>query len=147
MPKKLTGPHRAELARLRDRCLLVLDFFAQRGGLADDVPRLRAIVEKAVAQGNLGGLRALGGDLREWMRALPERELNELEQTLATRFGPEVEWDGLKREEKIRAIITRGKVTTETEYRLVSDYLDEIADDPSRAQEVIQLTSALTSYA
>ena len=146
MPRKLSGPHLAALDSLRDRCRLIIDFFAEEGGMGAESEELRSIVEKAFSERNLGRLRAVRDELRQWMTALPDHQLATLEQTLARRFGPELSREQKQREQKIRGVLERGEVRTETEYRLVLEYLEEIVENPTRHAEVEKLNDALAKY-
>lgn len=133
------GKNKASKDGLYAACRIILDFLAERGRLAN-LDQFHTALRDAYDAGSIRALRAAFADLQGRARAVPYEE----QQVLAGRLADAGLTIPLASGDKIEAILKRGRINTEAEYRLVASRVEEVYEDPSNAELVDNLNKLLT---
>lgn len=145
MPRRLSREQLEELSLLRARAVAFIEFLRDRG-LGDQGAReMTAAISRAYERNDLPALRTARGDLDAWLRELPPDRQRLAKDTLL-RLGADVDADRQQELIRIRAVEAEGRITTDDDYRLVKDRLEEIAEDPASHTEVAVLARLLHAY-
>ncbi|UII34129.1 hypothetical protein LVD17_09915 [Fulvivirga ulvae] len=75
---------------------------------------------------------------------MSESDRNKLNEILETKFGSGLNDEAEKK--GINQILKKGKVTTEDEYRLLLNRIEEIHTDPLKKEEVERINLLLIEY-
>ena len=142
MPK-LTDEQQAELARLRDRTLFIIET-CEREEPGPSWPSLRAIVTDLAERGKLRDLRTLGRELRGMMAGLMPDARARLDSELRARFGEGA--DARADAEAVERIRARGAIRSDREYRVVQAYADALGHHPAAREEYLALGALLDAY-
>jgi hypothetical protein len=109
---------------------------------AATMEKFNAVLSGALIQGNLRGMKLAKNDLIAMAEDLPGPIKAELDQKLTESFGA-----GLKTHlPKILNVIHSGKITTEFQYRLLSDYLETILHDDLKQKECLQVGEMIDRF-
>jgi hypothetical protein len=121
-------------------CRTVLRFLADRGHLNEPMRvQLEGIVSDCATRRDVRGLRQVQRDFREMTRALSGDDRGRLDGLLSGFSGPTTSQE----RGEIAAILARGEVENEDEYRLLMGRVDEIFQDPSKNDELEAINNLL----
>jgi hypothetical protein len=138
----------ADLKALADWCMVVLrfkkkSFPPELMGIISDMEKG---VQRAQSEGNLRGLRAVVGDLKEWSGELTPQERNELDNALRHEVGWGLLEEQASSDRVLKGIVANGKISSATEYRLVTERVDALVQAASRARELAKLQKLLQDF-
>jgi hypothetical protein len=112
---------------------VIVEFLAAKE--VTDLPPWLATIEATKALGRVGPMKLLASELTAMANAtLRSGDREALEHELERAFGPEVVKERKQARAAIQAILARGKITSESEYRVLRAYLDQVEGDTSEPE-------------
>lgn len=117
-----------DLQYLYDRSFTIISFLLQKNPNAYSLVEMKNIVIKTFESKNLKGMNHISRDLNAWAKVLTYDEKIELENILFEKFGEGLSGDKIVME-TIRNILKRNSIKSKTEYRIISEYLNDIDKD------------------
>ena len=129
--------------QMHDWCMVALDFLAEVSPFAED---LRRDVSAASAEGDVKGLRVCVSDLREWISYAPPADRQRVHERLLARVGHGLYEVDLARDNRLASILKRGRIATDSEFRLLMARVDEIYEDEGKQAEVNRINELLSEY-
>jgi hypothetical protein len=103
-------------------------------------------LDNAAQKGNLKGLRMAERDLLEMIHLMPSQLRVRVDQALRSRLGTAVSEQITNLESQVEAIVARGGIENEDEYRLVKSWLDLPTNRPRTEAEVARVQKLLEDY-
>jgi hypothetical protein len=137
----------AEAGALRDWCQAILSFLRELGLASDIADEFGQVVENALAERNVRGLRMVAKDLQEWVRGLPMNQQAQLEERLNLQFGRGIRSETDKDQREVAHILERGVIADEDEYRLLVARAEAVHADKARATELERINELLARTA
>jgi hypothetical protein len=144
MPRRLSPEHQLELERLYRILRVLAEFLDQL--MPAIAPTAADTIRCAYEERDLRGLRAARTDFVAMARVASAAQRRELDQQLRARSA--VSLDELSERElrRIGQIRTRGKITSDEQYYLISERIEFIAGDSAREDEYTELLRLLGSF-
>lgn len=142
MKPPFTSAHLKELIALRSRCLMIVDFAHEHSGLGELADEMRKVVENSYATQDLKGLRMVVRDLEEMADGLSPRTKAELDRRLEAELGIDMKAERAMDKLTIEAMVSRGKIRNEREYRMALAFLDSVAGTDDVAARLAPLVAA-----
>ena len=142
MAKRLTEKQIDELDHLNEWCLSILNYIVITHGENSMFLQYIEVVVEAYQKQKLEVLRRCLKDVNEWAKGLSKSDINELNKLLTIKFG----YNLSKPSNKLTAIIQRGKINSEDEYRLLLNRIDEIYENETNTKELETLNKLLADY-
>lgn len=136
---------------LRNKCLLFNQFMIDNG----DIPRelieayqeTNKLIEIAYQERKIKPLRAASRDIDDQViRHMPLAVAFELKKLFKERLNIDFEAVDEARLKALKKILKTGKISTDNEYELVFNCIDEICTDVSKSEEMAELNSLLLNY-
>jgi len=144
--KKLNNEQKKELERLKDWSLIILENIKKNVSEHDKLYpiflKFFDVVHYAFVVEDLRGMRLMVQDLTSWGKQMDKAQVAELNQILRNKFGEDLNYN-LK---KIEKIISKGIIEKLSEYKLLSDYSEEIYDDELKKDEAKKVNNLLEVY-
>lgn len=134
-----------DLQYLYDRSLTIACFLLQKNPNAYFIVETKNIVEKTYEAKNIKGMNHLSRDLSAWAKVLPHDEKKELDDILFEKFGERLSGDKIVIE-TISNILKRNPINNKKEYRIVSEYLNDIDKDDEFYDRVEDLVLIQKKY-
>jgi hypothetical protein len=134
--KELTQQDRAELARLRARLLLTLDFVENVEGDDEFGQQIRGVVESTFAKGKLRAMRLLARDIDAFATALPSHHREGLEALLHARLGIDKDAERAVVKKQVTVALKRGRIASEKERHRLQEYADMLEAEGGHTEEV-----------
>ncbi len=107
----------------------------------------KKLINEYVEKKQIGNLRQLTKELNSDMREeLPRQKSQELRNLFHKYLGEDIETNEKKHINKIEAIKKRGKIKTESEYRLIENRINEIIIEDKKLLEVQKLDALLGTF-
>jgi hypothetical protein len=136
---------KSEVDALARRSLQTAQFLAVRDRI--ELDNWRVIIAGTAAHGRLTPMRLLADELSHMAKLmLSPDEQRVLAKELRETLGADLDAEARTVTERIKAIQARGKIRTDTEYRLVRGRVEELEADPSQSQDVQRLVEMLNHY-
>jgi len=140
----MTRRSNPELEQLRAFCLHVLDFAAERTG--DDL-RFFAQMKDAVSEcAQVAGIRMVTSHLVEMLQDLKGTDLRGLDCRLSEAGLPTLSLMRSSENRRTAAILARGKIRNDAEYRLLNARLGDTADTVLKGNERSTAGRLLAEY-
>lgn len=137
--------HIFELEFIKDWVLTILDvldkFYPE--GKQDD---FREIVINAFKRHNLRGLRYVYSDANEMAGYMSREQIEYLNAILKDKFGFDLNDKNKKDLVKIKVILSRGCIKNASEYRLLSNRVEQIYADEDKVDELEALNRLLLDF-
>jgi len=133
MKKTYSESQLTEMYFMRDWCNFICNFIAECGHKSFE--DMQVDVDENYQKGYFEGFREGFVDINESAKDLPRHEFIELNKRLKEKFGKTLADFDKKKEKKISAVLKRGNVRNEDEFRLVQDYIENIWDNPLKKNE------------
>ena len=134
-----------ELEYLNKRSGLIVDFIMSKNPQDHIFQHYKTVIQNTVKKKDLRGMRKLARDTNAWAKALPEKDIIELEKKLALEFGETLSGDKIALK-TIEELLARGTIQTEEEYRVVHEYLQDISEGDPFFERISELDSLLGTY-
>lgn len=134
-----------ELEYLNKRSGLIVDFIMSKNPQDHIFQHYKTVIQNTVKKKDLRGMRILARDTNAWAKALPEKDIIELEKKLALEFGETLSGDKIAHK-TIEELLARGTIQTEEEYRVVHEYLQDISEGDPFFERISELDSLLGTY-
>lgn len=131
----------AELLRLRDWCLTVIQYLRELEPELDPERSFEASYEAGYQMGNLRGFRAAARDLLEMVVNRSAAEQQVLDSRLRSKLGVGLERDVGGVKDDVEAALKRGRVANDREFRALRARLELI--DRKRDREEAERIEAL----
>jgi hypothetical protein len=136
-----------EIEYLKNWSITALQFMANKDtqfkvlceSVLDTLEHAQLINNKKMLQGFEEGVR----DFKEWAKGLSPSDYKELNAILNEKFGMGLEFD---RKKIIAAIIKRGKIRSDDEYRLIDEQVDELCQTNRQSHEIELLNKLLLDF-
>jgi hypothetical protein len=143
---KTTDSITIDMNLLGEWCREVLQYLGAHGDQqTKEVCRQMAEVVNRESR-NPKAMKSIARDLEEWTRALPQKEIAELDTLLRANLDVGLKEAQRNRTKAVAGILQRNSIKTEEEYRLLLSHVDEIYSDPSKAVELESINALLRSY-
>ncbi len=151
---RLNEMNKEQLLTIKDWYITVFSFMGDGAfcpGISDyinaHVAFMESFFENKILKGNktaLRGLKMALNDVIDSCRGLSPVDRKRLNDILRDKFGYDLNDADKKRTKKIEAIVTRGKLRSDTEYYLAKEWIDHLlwsgeAGDVEKAQELDML--------
>lgn len=107
---------------------------------------LEMTATRAFERGHVRGLRMLQRDTLEWLRGFDPEIRAAFDRELQDHFGEGLGQAGRERAKAIAAVIRRGHIETEDEFRLLEERADEIHARPAKKKELNTINALLAGY-
>jgi len=141
LPRKLSPENRLELERLGRELSAVVGVL-----LPPDDLGLRTVIDGAVRDGNLRGIRMMAGDVLEMLAvATPEQRAGIDAQLRASNCRSLAEIDTRSRA-RLDRLLARGSLRGEEQYYFARGQLELIQDAPERRQQAARLRALLEEF-
>ena len=145
MPRSLSPESQRELDSLYEMLRVFADFL--RPILGEDVARpLDEELERAYQARALAGLREARSDMLAMAEACSAAQRRELDAMLRARAGVPLDALMARQLARIERIRARGRIARDEQYYLVKERIEQIWDDPTRAEEFRALQDMLAAY-
>ncbi|HEY3256327.1 MAG TPA: hypothetical protein VGJ91_20350 [Polyangiaceae bacterium] len=134
----------AEAARLARWCLSVTDYLAT----LDNDPSIgdfADIVNIALKAGSVAQLKSIKRDLTEWVRGLTLEQQRGLNHTLQSQIGASLGDEDSVDQALVDEVLARGEIRTESEYRLVNEWMGRLGD-ASEPAKIAAIDALLARY-
>jgi len=136
-----------EIEYLKNWSITALQFMANNNSqlkvfcesVLDTLEHAQLINNKKMLQGFEEGVR----DFKELAKGLSPSDYNELNAILNEKFGMGLEFDSKK---IIAAIIKRGKIRNDDEYRLIDEQVNELCQTNRQSHEIELLNKLLLDF-
>jgi len=147
MAEKAKKPPSAELLFLAEWCRTLVKCLAggQQQSQSLVVP-LEAAINGAFEKRNFRGMKTAARDLSEWARTLPAVRQSEIDAVLREKLGIGLKEDAAAVAAEVSAILERGRIFNDDEYRLLEAHADAIYADGSTAKELGRINELLAAY-
>lgn len=154
MAKAITDEQRDQWSSVHRQALALAEFFDRKAVQVSSVvsrPAMASAIRVAAEPSQpfarrFAGLREALSDLLEMSSYLPTADLRELESHVRAQLGIGLDELQSKRLARIASIVTKGRISTDEQFRLLKGRHDQIWDDPSRSEERAALTRLLDEY-
>ena len=126
-----------ELKRLKDKCISLVDFIRANGG-GDMMDEYLKVIEATFAKGSKKGLEKIVEDLAEWASAITSgvsENVDDIVQGITS-----------KRKGEVLEILEKEKITTDSEYQLVLDFVNFYYDDLEEREKIKKCNRLLRKY-
>ncbi|MFC2187425.1 hypothetical protein ACFCT7_08915 [Fulvivirgaceae bacterium LMO-SS25] len=145
MAKKIKEDQLNELYYLKEWCSSVVKFILEQSPVGGDMlMQYDIVINSSYQKQDIRGLRMVAKDVMEWAKGLSESDKSKLDEVLESKFGSGL--NGEIEKKNVAQILKRGKITTEDEYRLLLNRIEEIHTDPSKNEEVERVNLLLGEY-
>ncbi|MFZ6664176.1 hypothetical protein [Peijinzhouia sedimentorum] len=145
MAKKIKEDQLKELYYLKEWCSSVVKFILEQSPVGGDMlMQYDIVINSSYQKQDIRGLRMVAKDVMEWAKGLSESDKSKLDEVLESKFGSGL--NGEIEKKNVAQILKRGKITTEDEYRLLLNRIEEIHTDPSKNEEVERVNLLLGEY-
>lgn len=145
MPRQLSPERQEELESLY-RLLGVYAGFLRQELRPEHAALLEEGIEKAYRAKSLSGVRMGRDDMVAMTDALTAPQLRQLDGMLREQAGTSLDALQTRRLARIAKVRERGRIANDEQYYLVRERIEQIWDDPGRADELHALQSVLTAY-
>ena len=133
------------IKKLRDKCLLFNQFMINKGGvpsqLADAFERSNELIEKAYKEGEIKPLRSMSADIDEQVRHMPLAMALEIERIFKENLDIVIDNSKI-----IDAIVKRGKIRNEDEFRFIENEVSELCQTNIGSPEIDILKKMLIVF-
>jgi len=136
---------------LRDKCLLFNQFMIDKRyiprELIEAYQETNKLIEIAYQERKIKPLKAASQDIDDQvMRHMPLSVAYELKKLFKERLNVDFEAVDKARLKALKEILKKGKISSENEYELVLNRIDEIYADGSKSEEIEELNNLLLIY-
>lgn len=136
---------------LRDKCLLFNQFMIDKGyiprELIEAYQETNKLIEIAYQERKIKPLKAASKDIDDQvMRHMPLSVAFELKKLFKERLNVDFEAVDEARIKALKKILKKGKISSENEYELVLNRIDEIYADDSKSEEIEELNNLILIY-
>jgi hypothetical protein len=107
---------------------------------------METVIDRAAASVDVRGLRMALRDVAEWVRELPVTQRHGVNTALEHKFGQTLDEIHRGHGSRPEDILERGKIRNAGEYRVLSQWAEEIYSDPSRKSELDSTNRLLAGY-
>jgi len=136
-----------ELEYLYGRSKIIINFMLHKNLDDPMMHQINKIIEDTYKKRNLKGMKTLSRDLNAWVKVFSKEDVNELELLLKEKFGKQESLPEDKSTYKIISkILEKGEIDTKNEYRIIHEYLLDIAEEDSFFENVIDMKKLLYNY-
>lgn len=142
--KKALTPEE-ELDLLYRRSMLTCEYLRSYAGLEPASAFIDA-VERTFQSRNLRGMRIMVRELSDLAKDLPPHRKEELQAELKFRFGIDGEDEDRRERDKVAAVLARGRINSEREYRRVMEWIEELESEAVVSDELRQLRDLASNY-
>jgi hypothetical protein len=145
--RALTAEELYELDQLRQRSIVIWNFMSRKDELVRTLaPAAKEAVEEAYRKRDLRAMRAAYRDDSEWMGSLPQVDQQRLKSMIAAlgQGGPGMRQ--IDETDVIPRIVSRGKIRSDDEYRVVMTRVEEIHLNPAAVEELRRLNELLSEF-
>jgi hypothetical protein len=101
-----------------------------------------AVQEKPTAR----KIDSVYSDLLDWCRGLPASDRHSVSELLQSTIGVPLDFFDSKRLERIAAILRRGHLRSDDEWRFIEERIQELSEAPAPDEEVKRLDELLAAY-
>lgn len=122
-----------ELKELKEKCILIANLIRVNGG-GDVMNEYIGIINTTYERGNKRGLKTLINDLTEWASGL-NLDISDKAKSVA-----------IENEAQVVGILNKGKISTDLEYRLILDFVNQHYDDLTKKERVKEANLLLNAY-
>src|SRR5947209_319484 len=121
-----------EAARLHEWCRVVLDTMSELHPEMTSRASLMYGLDVALREGKVAALRIGTKDLLEWVHGLKPGDRARIDQALRSKFGTGLAEDMRAMAQEVKAILERGIINDEDEFRLLQSWVEMINTDPKK---------------
>ena len=137
---------RSEIDQARDWCTSIIDFIEERSPSSDVFAKFRTVIDATSKRNDLRGMKCLRREMSDWGRSLSEEDREGLEKVLFEKFGRGLAEAGNEQRLEVQAVLKKGKIESELEYRALIERADEIYADDSAVFELKRINGLLAAY-
>ena len=134
-----------EATELAQWCTGVTNYL-RRLGSDPILDEMDGAIARALKAQSVGQLKAMRRELAEWARTLTPAQQKEMDESIRARVGGEPSGKPEPLDAAVGKILKRGSIRTESEYRLLGEWMDRMSDDDSRRAEIEQIDVLLTQF-
>jgi hypothetical protein len=124
----------AELSRLRDWCVTVVQFLREAEPEFDPERSLEMSYEHGVRTRNLRGFRAGARDLLEMAMDLPASERRALDARLRAKVGSGLHEQAASVAADVQRVLARGRIANDREFQALRSRLESLDPDRDRTE-------------
>lgn len=143
-----------EMDFLKDWMITILKFIQEKeqehGEISQDDQTINneliSNINQAYEKKNLKALKSTFGSINEWISYYRSEDLKKINKTLKDKFGFDLNDKNQNNLIKIKSIIKRGCVKTASEYRLLSNRVEQIYADEDKVDELEALNRLLFDF-
>lgn len=156
MKKSLTQIQENEFLFIKEWCTVILDYIGKRHHINSE---LIEIYKQAFGDETrskyliqfkpslfMRGLKQAFNDTNEWASELNESDVNELNLLLKNQFGKDLSFYSKEKFRKINQIMKRGKISSDEEFRMINERVNEICQSEHNKSELEKLNDLLLKY-
>ena len=119
---------------------------AYHQGDIDGTKMMLEMVERSYQNKKLKDLRSMTKEVNVMMREMLGSRAIEVKRLFHEQLGEDIEAEEQKYQKKLNAIIKRGKVRTEAEYRFIDNRHQELLPEQGNTIEVLELDRLLGTF-
>jgi hypothetical protein len=143
MVRPKSQPTQAELVQQAEWCRSVVRFVANGNGATSLVFGIENVIEMTLSRGDARGLKMVRRDLLEYVKGLPLADVAKLDASLRTQFGEGLVEVSEMLSKRVAAILRRGSILSDDEYRLLLSRVEEIYAKAEHRTEVEAINALL----
>lgn len=135
-----------QFKELKEWCLFILTFIYELSPnqvLSDSIEQIKSM---SVSRKSINELYHLRNDLNEWTNGLSIENCKALNQLLLDQFGKDLSFYSKEKFRKINQIMKRGKISSDEEFRMIDERVNEICQSEHNKSELEKLNDLLLKY-
>ncbi len=136
----------SEMLRLHKWCRIVLQAMERMDPQTTLYADLMRNLDETLRRRRIAALRVAARDVLEWVRGLKPADQAVIDKALRSELGSGLSEDSASMREEVRAIVRRGAIRDDDEYRLVRSWADMESGPAERTLDVATLVSLMDQY-
>ncbi len=138
---------RKELLHLYEWCCIVLEALAQLGpGMEEARAGRMHGLDEALKRGWVSPFWQAKNDLLEWAHGLNPAQRARIDQALRSKFGTGLPENKRFMGQEVKAIVRRGVIKDENEFRVLQSWVGIIEGDPKKRRELGAVTRLMGRF-
>jgi len=145
MKKKLNVEQLKELHLLKEKCSIILKtIFEDSPADISMLDQYEKVINACCQKNDIKGLRMVAKDIEEWTKGLDQAKKDKIDEKLKLKFNIGSSID--EEERNVSRILKNGKINTDSEYRLMINWVEVIYADQSKKDELNKINFLLSKF-